>query len=93
MDTQGEAVSNNEMFRRLAKRMGIDDPWFDLSDDEQLEQSLDWTVPQMEGITLDRLKADGFLRLNRGHCQNNRLRRRGSVPVLEPVLGASECEN
>ena len=60
----GESVPNNELFRRLAARMGIDDPWFSLSDDEQLARSLDWSAPQMEGITLDRLKAEGYVRLN-----------------------------
>jgi len=64
IDPVGESVSNNELFRRLAKRMGVDDPWFDLTDDEQLVQSIDWTVPQMEGITLDRLKSEGYVRLN-----------------------------
>ncbi|MGF1597554.1 MAG: molybdopterin-dependent oxidoreductase [Acidimicrobiales bacterium] len=63
IEPQGEAVANNELFRRLAHRMGIDDPWFDLDDDEQLQRSLDWAAPQMEGIDLDRLKADGYIRL------------------------------
>jgi len=60
----GECVPNNELFRRLAARMGLDDPWFSLSDDEQLARALDWSAPQMEGITLDRLKAEGYVRLN-----------------------------
>lgn len=81
VEAQGEAVPNNELFRRLAKRMGIDDPWFDLSDDEQLEQSLDWTVPQMEGITLDRLKADGFLRLNLPPADDYAPHRDGGFPT------------
>ena len=60
----GEAVSNNELFRRLAARMGIDDPWFSMDDEEQLLNGVDWSAPQMEGITLDRLKEEGWLRLN-----------------------------
>ncbi len=60
----GEAVSNNELFRRLAGAMGLDDPWFSMTDDEQLSASIDWSAPQMEGITLDRLKAEGTIRLN-----------------------------
>ena len=60
----GEAVSNNELFRRLARRMGIDDPWFELDDHEQLERAIDWTAPQMAGITLDRLRTEGYVRLN-----------------------------
>jgi anaerobic selenocysteine-containing dehydrogenase len=64
VEAQGECIPNNELFRRLARRMGIADPWFDLTDDEQLEASLDWSAPQMGGIDLDRLKAEGYVRLN-----------------------------
>ena len=64
IDPIGESVPNNELFRRLAKRMGLTDPWFEMSDDEQLVASVDWDAPQMEGITLDRIKAEGWVRLN-----------------------------
>ena len=64
IDPIGECVPNNELFRRLATRMGLDDPWFTLSDDEQLTRSIDWSAPQMAGITLERLKAEGWVRLN-----------------------------
>lgn len=60
----GEAVSNNELFRRLAARMGVDDPWFSMDDEEQLRNGIDWSAPQMDGITLDRLKEEGWVRLN-----------------------------
>jgi anaerobic selenocysteine-containing dehydrogenase len=60
----GEAVPNIELFRMLAKGMGFDDEWFSLTDDQVMERSLDWTAPQMQGITLDRLKREGFARLN-----------------------------
>ncbi len=63
IDPVGESVSNTELFRRLARRMGLDDPWFDLDDDEMMRQSLDWTAPVMEGITLERLQEEGFVRL------------------------------
>lgn len=60
----GEAISNVELFRRLAKGMGFDDdPWFTLTDEEMAEQSVDWTAPQMKGITLEGLKESGWARL------------------------------
>ena len=60
----GEAVSNVELFRRLAAGMGFDDdPWFTLTDEEMAEQSLDWAAPQMRGITLEGLKKTGWARL------------------------------
>lgn len=60
----GEAVPNNELFRRLAERMGMDDPWFAMDDEEQLINGIDWSAPQMDGITLDLLKEKGWVRLN-----------------------------
>jgi anaerobic selenocysteine-containing dehydrogenase len=60
----GEAVPNTELFRRLAKALDIDDPFFYRSDDEMIEQSMDWSNPVLEGITLPALKEKGYLRLN-----------------------------
>ncbi|MGE3253269.1 molybdopterin-containing oxidoreductase family protein, partial [Pseudonocardia sp.] len=60
----GEAVSNIELFRRLAKGMGFDDdPWFTMTDEELAGQCLDWDAPQMTGITLEGLKKSGWARL------------------------------
>ncbi|HSV72094.1 MAG TPA: molybdopterin-dependent oxidoreductase [Methylibium sp.] len=62
----GECVPNIEMFRRLAKTMGFDDEYWSLPLDEMLLRSYDWSAPQMEGITLERLKQRGYIRLNVG---------------------------
>lgn len=60
----GEAVSNVEMFRRLAKGMGFDDDlWFSLTDEELAQQCLDWEAPALTGITLDGLCKTGWARL------------------------------
>jgi anaerobic selenocysteine-containing dehydrogenase len=61
---QGEAISNSELFRRLARLMGIDDPFFQRSDGQIIEDAIDWTAPAMQGVTLDLLKAQGWARLN-----------------------------
>ena len=60
----GEAVSNTELFRRLAARMGLTDPCFTRSDDDMLAESFDWSAPAMEGITLESLQQTGWARLN-----------------------------
>jgi anaerobic selenocysteine-containing dehydrogenase len=62
----GECVPNVEMFRRLAKTMGFDDDYWSLSDDELLRRMYDWNAPAMQGITLERLKEKGWMRLNVG---------------------------
>jgi len=61
---EGEAVPNTELFRRLAARMGFDDEYFRLTDEELLAQAYDWSAPAMEGITLDSLRETGWARLN-----------------------------
>jgi anaerobic selenocysteine-containing dehydrogenase len=62
----GECVPNVGLFRRLAKTMGFADGYWDMSDDEMLQEFYDWTSPQLDGITLDLLKEQGFMRLNVG---------------------------
>ena len=62
----GECIPNVELFRRLAKTMGFDDDYWDMTDDEMLLEFYDWSAPQLEGITLDLLKEKGWMRLNVG---------------------------
>jgi anaerobic selenocysteine-containing dehydrogenase len=62
----GECMPNIDMFRRLAKTMGFDDAYWDLTDDEWLTLAYDWNAPALQGITLDVLKRDGWKRLNVG---------------------------
>ena len=61
---EGEAIPNTELFRRLAARMGFDDEYFRLSDEELLAQAYDWSAPAMQGITLESLRETGWARLN-----------------------------
>ena len=63
---RGECLPNIDMFRRLAKTMGFDDDYWDMSDDEWLTKAYDWDAPALQGITLDILKQDGWKRLNVG---------------------------
>jgi anaerobic selenocysteine-containing dehydrogenase len=62
----GECVPNIEMFRRLAKTMGFDDDYWMMSDDELLMKMYDWNAPALQGITLEKLKEVGWMRLNVG---------------------------
>ena len=41
----GEAVSNTELFRRLAAGMGFTDEWFGLSDEQMAAETIDWSSP------------------------------------------------
>jgi len=61
---QGEAIPNTELFRRLAARMGFDEPCFARTDADMLAEAFDWSDPALEGITLESLRETGWARLN-----------------------------
>jgi anaerobic selenocysteine-containing dehydrogenase len=63
IEPRGEAVSNTELFRRLAAGMGFTDDWFGLTDEAMAEAAIDWSSPAAAGLSLDRLKEDGWARL------------------------------
>lgn len=60
----GEAVSNSELFRRLARAMDFDDPFFHRDDAQLIQDAMLWNDPAMQGITLEGLRATGYARLN-----------------------------
>jgi anaerobic selenocysteine-containing dehydrogenase len=62
----GEAIPNTELFRRLAARMGFTDPCFTRSDKQIAVEALDWSAPALRGIDLERLRRDGYARLQVG---------------------------
>jgi anaerobic selenocysteine-containing dehydrogenase len=60
----GECLPTSEIFRRLARRMGLDIPCLYDDDDTIARQILDSGHPSLHGITLERLKERGWMRLN-----------------------------
>jgi anaerobic selenocysteine-containing dehydrogenase len=66
LEAPGETRSNVEVFRSLARRMGFDDPCFTESEDDMIRAVLASGHPFLEGITLERLEQQRFLRLNFG---------------------------
>ena len=77
----GEAVSNTELFRRLAAAMEFDDPFFFRSDDEMIEASMEWANPALQGISLEQLKKTGFARLSLQHPDDWAPHRDGNFPT------------
>ena len=59
-----EALPNTEVFRRLAARMGFSDACFTESDDDLARQAYRAQDVRAQGIDWDRLKQDGWQRLN-----------------------------
>ncbi len=59
----GESLPNSEVFRRLAARMGFDEPCFRDSDEDICRTALASAQPRMQGIDWDELKRAGWQRL------------------------------
>lgn len=60
----GECLPTTELFRRLARTLGLEEPALYDSDDDLARQVLDSGHPSLAGITLDELKARGWMRLS-----------------------------
>ena len=60
----GECLPATEIFRRLASRMGLDAPELYDSDEEIARQLLASAHPSLAGITFERLKERGWMRLS-----------------------------
>ena len=80
-DLPGEVLSNNEIFNRLAERMGYEEDRFKWSDSECLERFVDWDSPACEGIDLDYMRENGFARLNIGTPDNRAPHKEGNFPT------------
>jgi anaerobic selenocysteine-containing dehydrogenase len=60
----GEALPNTEVFRRLAAKMGYDEPCFSDSDEALAQQAFRWNDSRAHGLDRETLKRDGWQRLN-----------------------------
>jgi len=62
---QGESLDNQEMFRRLARAMGYDEPCFSQSDEDMIRELIDPEVnPLFEGVSFEQLQRNGWARAN-----------------------------
>lgn len=63
LEPPGEALPNVEVFRRLAPLMGFDEPCFHDTDDDMIRTTLDSRHPFIDGITIEQLDREHFVRL------------------------------
>ena len=59
----GASLPNTEIFRGIARAMGLDEPLLYESDEQLAEQAFRWTDPAMNGIDWPTLRRDGWARL------------------------------
>lgn len=81
VESPGEALPNNEIFRRLAARMGFEEERFKWSDSECLEHFVDWDSPACDGIDLDYLRKNGFAHLTIGTPDDRAPHKEGNFPT------------
>ena len=60
----GESKPNTEVFRLLAQKMGFEEPCFRESDEEMARHAFVAAHPRAQGLDWERLKAEGWQRLN-----------------------------
>lgn len=61
---RGEAVSNTELYRRLAARLGFEEDFLHASDEHRIREILASDHPFLDGISYERLEREGWVRLN-----------------------------
>ena len=81
VESPGEAIPNNEIFRRLAKRLGFKEDNFQWSDEECLQNYVDWDSPACQGIDLAYMKKHGYARLTVGTKDNRAPHKEGNFPT------------
>lgn len=81
IEPSGEALPNNEIFRRLAQRLGFEEDNFKWTDSECLENYVDWNSPACEGIDLDYMREHGFARLKVGTKDDRAPHKEGKFPT------------
>ena len=86
-ESPGEAIPNNEIFRRLAARFGFEEENFKWSDTECLENYVDWDSPACQGIDLEYMREYGFARLTVGTKDDRVPHKEGNFPT-----GSGKCE-
>lgn len=81
VESPGEAIPNNEIFRRLSTLMGYEEDRLKWSDSECLENFIDWDSPACEGIDLEYLRRNGYARLTVGTKDDRCPHKEGNFPT------------
>jgi anaerobic selenocysteine-containing dehydrogenase len=81
IDPPGEAIPNNEIFRRLAKKLGFQEDNFKWSDSECLENYVAWDAPAAQGYSLAYMREHGFAKLKVGTKDDRVPHKNGNFPT------------
>lgn len=81
IEPPGEALPNNDIFRRLAKLMGFQEDNFKWNDSECLENYVAWDSPACKGFDLAYMREHGFARLAMDTKDNRAPHKNGNFPT------------
>jgi anaerobic selenocysteine-containing dehydrogenase len=81
VDPPGECLPTSEMWRRLAKDMGFDDPVFKMTDSELAAYYINWDDPKMGGIDMEYFKTHGYYKIEVGSADTRAPHRDGKFPT------------
>ena len=77
----GECLPTSEMWRRLAKEMGFDEPIFKMTDSELAAHHINWDDPKMAGATMEHFKQHGYLKIDVGSADTRAPHKDGKFPT------------
>jgi anaerobic selenocysteine-containing dehydrogenase len=81
IDPPGECLPTSEMWRRLAREMGFDDPVFKMTDTELCAEYINWNDPKMRGSDMDYFREHGYLKIDVGSADTRAPHAEGKFPT------------
>jgi anaerobic selenocysteine-containing dehydrogenase len=81
IEPAGEAVSNTELFRRLADTMGFAESHWQRTDEQLMRDFIDWDAPVMKGASLEKIRERGYWRLDIGDPMTRTPHAEGNFPT------------
>jgi anaerobic selenocysteine-containing dehydrogenase len=81
VEPPGECLPTSEMWRRLAKEMGFDDPIFKMTDSELAAYYINWDDAKMAGIDMNYFKEYGYCKIDVGSAATRTPHKEGKFPT------------
>ncbi|MBY0261490.1 MAG: molybdopterin-dependent oxidoreductase, partial [Phycisphaerales bacterium] len=81
VEPPGECLPTSEMWRRLAREMGFDDPIFKMTDSELAAHFINWDDPKMAGVTMEHFRKNGYFKIDVGSADTRTPHAQGKFPT------------
>jgi anaerobic selenocysteine-containing dehydrogenase len=81
VEPPGECWPTSEMWRRLAKEMGFDDPIFKMTDSQLAAEFINWDDPKMVGVDMAYFHKHGYFKIDVGSADTRTPHANGNFPT------------